>query len=87
MNFIIRLHRLYLSSVRKMKSCLQAQGCGIETGILMGFPVIDHRCRILLIFKMSGYEKSQNMLSPSSGSCLAGLIKILIYISDCYNKI
>ena len=35
----------------------------------------SHRCRIFLIVKMSGYEKCQHMSSPSSGACLAGLIK------------
>ena len=81
MNFIIRLHRLYLSFVGKWKVVFKLRDAEERQGCLWNSQ--SHRFRIFLIIKMSGYEKCQNMSSPSSGACLAGLIKS----SGCYNKI
>ena len=80
MNFIIRLHRLYLSFVGKWKVVFKLREAEERQGCLWNSQ--SHRFRIFLIIKMSGYEKCQNMSSPSSGACLAGLIKS----SGCYNK-
>ena len=73
MNFIIRLHRLCLSFVGKWKVVFKLREAEERQGCLWNSQ--SHRFRIFLIIKMSGYEKCQNMSSPSSGACLAGFIK------------